>query len=134
MTAGDGRLNDIIVAIIGGVVAIIVASIQVWRKKTNPDSSKDTISSVVANKELIEALNATVQSQTEQIRGLRGVVDEQRLQLEDKDLKIQNLVERVSKLEQLTIEQALMIKALEDRARTRRTNWHSNEGGEKTTA
>ena len=127
-------MNDIIVAIIGGVVAIIVASIQVWRKKTNPDSSKDTISSVVANKELIEALNATVQSQTEQIRGLRGVVDEQRLQLEDKDLKIQNLVERVSKLEQLTIEQALMIKALEDRARTRRTNWHSNEGGEKTTA
>lgn len=122
-------MNDVLIAIISGVVAIAVAIIQVWRKK---DSAQKQEKAVTQNQEILDTTLNTVTIQSEQIRVLRSIVEEQKLQLEDKDRKIQDLSERVSKLEQLTIEQALMIKALEDRAKSRRRDWHASEGGERS--
>lgn len=125
-------MENIVIAIISGIVAVLVAAIGVYRKSSKIASEENpTISEPLAehNEKLIITLNATVKAQTEQIDILRGIVDEQRKELEDRDREIKELMLRVSNLERLTIEQALVIKELERSKANRRVR---HEGGENT--
>ena len=122
-------VENILIAIITGIVAIIVASIGIQQRRNTSNISKNTesIDGLNINPiKLIETLNNTVDAQNKQIDILRGIVDEQRIQLKEKDDQLIELTKRVSNLEQLTIEQALIIRGLE-RSKGHRTQ---HEGGE----
>lgn len=113
-------MENIIIAIITGIVAIIVAIIGIQQRKNTSNISKNTesinglgLKSPLTQIKLIETLNSTVEAQNKQIEILRGIVDEQRIQLKEKDIQLIELTKRVSNLEQLTIEQALIIRGLE---------------------
>lgn len=123
-------MEQIIIAIIGGVVAVIVALVGMWSKvKQQVENSPDK-PTAVTNSQLIETLNSTVGAQTKQIEILRAIVDEQRLELAEREREIEDLRERVSNLERLTVQQALLIGELEkSKGRVRREPRHS-EGGE----
>lgn len=123
-------MEQIIIAIIGGVVAVIVALVGMWSKiKQQVETSPDR-PTAVTNSQLIETLNSTVGAQTKQIEILRAIVDEQRLELAEREREIEDLRERVSNLERLTVQQALLIGELEkSKGRVRREPRHS-EGGE----
>jgi len=126
--------ENVLIALITGLAAVIVGVLQVWKKISlnadNIQANADAIDKSDTSRGLINTLNSTVSAQTKQIDILRGIVDEQRLQLEDRDIKITDLTNRVSKLEQLTISQALIISNLEERAKSRRTPYKRNEAGE----
>lgn len=122
-------MENILIAIITGIVAIIVASIGIQQRRNTSNISKNTesIDGLNINPiKLIETLNNTVDAQNKQIDILRGIVDEQRIQLKEKDDQLIELTKRVSNLEQLTIEQALIIRGLE-RSKGHRAQ---HEGGE----
>jgi len=127
-------VENIIIAIITGIGAIIVAIIGVQQRRNTASISKnrasiddEILSTKTDHARLIDTLNDTVEAQSNQIEILRKIVDEQRIQLKEKDLQLEELTKRVSKLEQLTIEQALVIRGLE---RSRGRRGQQNEGGE----
>jgi hypothetical protein len=128
-------MENIIIAAISGLVAILVAFISVSRRlrasadstPADPETGEEGYS-IFKNHALIETLNNTVEAQTQQIEILRKIVDEQRVQLQAKDREISDLTIRVSNLEKLTIEQALIIRQLE-KVRGFKYRDH-NEGGE----
>jgi predicted RNase H-like nuclease (RuvC/YqgF family) len=125
-------MEQIIIAIIGGIVAVIVAIVGMWSKNRQQLSSEDSedAPAPVTTAKLIETLNSTVEAQTKQIDILRGIVDEQRLELAEREREIEDLRTRVSNLERLTVQQALLIGELEkSKGRIRREPRHS-EGGE----
>jgi predicted RNase H-like nuclease (RuvC/YqgF family) len=129
-------MENIIIAIITGFGAIIVAVIGVQQRKNTANISKnktsmdEEIASTDKNKidqyRLVATLNNTVEAQQRQIEILRGIVDEQKDQLKEKDTQLEELTKRVSKLEQLTIEQALVIRGLE-RTKGRRAQHEDGE-------
>jgi septal ring factor EnvC (AmiA/AmiB activator) len=130
-------VEQIIIAIIGGVVAVIVALVGMWSKLkqqtieiTEETADQAKITKRITTDKLIETLNSTVGAQTKQIEILRAIVDEQRLELAEREREIEDLRERVSNLERLTVQQALLIGELEkSKGRVRREPRHS-EGGE----
>jgi predicted RNase H-like nuclease (RuvC/YqgF family) len=122
-------VEQIIIAIIGGIVAVIVALVGMWSKAKQQITAPDK-PTAVTNSQLIETLNSTVEAQTKQIEILRSIVDEQRLELAEREREIEDLRMRVSNLERLTVQQALLIGELEkSKGRVRREPRHS-EGGE----
>lgn len=124
-------MEQVMVAIIGGIVAVIVAVIGVWSKSRQSktlDEGGET--PTVTTTKLIETLNSTVEAQTKQIDILRGIVDEQRLELQEREREIEDLRERVSNLERLTVQQALLIGELEKAKGRVRREPKSTEGGE----
>lgn len=133
-------MEQIVIAVISGIVAIVVAAIGVVAKRNSKaisDLQADGIEAAgtaktgrINEKQLIETLNNTVLQQQDQINILRGIVDEQRVLLEAKDVQIEDLTKRVSKLEQLTIEQALIIRDLEKSGRVIKRAPKHVEGGE----
>lgn len=129
-------MEQIVVAIIGGIVAVIVSIIGVWNKSKQTKSSNSTESGFIeppTTAKLIETLNSTVEAQSKQIDILRGIVDEQRLELAVREKEIEDLRFRVSNLERLTVQQALVIGELEkSKGRVRREPRHI-EGGETET-
>jgi peptidoglycan hydrolase CwlO-like protein len=123
-------MEQIVVAIIGGIVAIIVAALSVWNKSKQGAKVLEPEEEPVSTQQLIETLNKTVEAQNKQIDILRGIVDEQRLELAEREKEIEDLRQRVSNLERLTVQQALLIDALEkSKGRIRRES-KPIEGGE----
>jgi hypothetical protein len=123
-------MEQIIIAIIGGIVAVIVAFVGMWSKIRQQDRASEGEEAPVTTEKLILTLNSTVEAQTKQIDILRGIVDEQRLELAEREKEIEDLRLRVSNLERLTVQQALLIGELEkSKGRVRREPRHS-EGGE----
>jgi uncharacterized coiled-coil protein SlyX len=128
-------VENIIIAIITGIGAIIVATIGIQQRKNTNNIAKNKTSadeyelehSSSNQTKLIDTLNNTVEAQSKQIEILRGIVDGQRAQLLEKNEQLIELTKRVSNLEQLTIEQALVIRGLE-RSKGHRSTQH--EGGE----
>lgn len=106
-------VENVVIAIISGIVAVMVAII--GRSRFN--SVKESMRPGRAESKLIKTLNDTVNAQARQIESLRGTVDEQRIQLIVKDKQIEDLTKRVSNLESLVIDQATTIANL---AKTRR--------------
>jgi len=123
-------MEQVIIAIIGGIVAVIVALVGMWNKTRQRDIESTEDTPLVTTDKLIITLNSTVEAQTKQIEILRGIVDEQRLELAERERELEDLRLRVSNLERLTVQQALLIGDLEKfRGRLRREPKH-NEGGE----
>jgi predicted RNase H-like nuclease (RuvC/YqgF family) len=121
-------VEQIVIAIIGGIVAVIVAIVGMWSRAKQQISSSPDKPTVATNSQLIETLNNTVEAQTKQIDILRAIVDEQRLELAEREREIEDLRNRVSNLERLTVQQALLIGDLE-KSKGRVRSRHS-EGGE----
>jgi peptidoglycan hydrolase CwlO-like protein len=114
-------VEQIIIAIIGGLVAVIVAIVGMWSKSkqmetAHSDEDDGRPVSLTAKQYdkflLMETLNSTVEAQSKQIDILRGIVDEQRLELTAREQEIEDLRNRVSNLERLTVQQALIISEL----------------------
>jgi predicted RNase H-like nuclease (RuvC/YqgF family) len=105
-------LEQIVIAIISGFVAVIVAIIGIFRRNERSDEQdeNETSTNMAANERLMVTLNRTVEAQADQITILRDLADAQQLEIQAKSKEISNLSDRVTKLERLTIEQALIIK------------------------
>lgn len=118
-------MENIFVALISAMATILVAIIGIFgSRKLNP--SKKTLSNADQSR-LINTLKDTLNAQTERIKLLEAAHEIQVTQLANKDAEIRELRERVSKLEQLTIEQALIISQLQNPKRRVRLR---NEGGD----
>lgn len=100
-------VENVIIAIISGIVAVVVAIIGRSRITSFRENQEKK-----ADPKLVETLNESVAASMKQIDILRGIVDEQRIQLTEKDREIEDLTHRVSNLEKLTIDQALLIRNL----------------------
>lgn len=124
-------MENIVIAIIGGCVAIIVAIIGVWNKtKQRIVGEEPNSTPSVSTAKLVETLNRTVEAQAKQIEILRSIVDEQRLELAERERELVDLRERVSNLERLTVQQALTIGELEKAKGRVRREPRTTEGGE----
>lgn len=120
-------MENVIIAIISGIVAVVVAIIGRSRITSFRENQEKK-----ADPKLVETLNESVAASIKQIDILRGIVDEQRIQLTEKDREIADLTKRVSNLEKLTIDQALLIKTLSksDVQRTKARRTVQREDGE----
>jgi hypothetical protein len=117
-------MQDIVIALISSGATLLVALIGlagskkfVRRPLTFGDQNK-----------LINTLKDTLLAQTERIRLLETAYTEQLSIIETRDDEVSDLKRRVSNLEQLTVEQALVISQLQGKRRTVRVTNH--EGGE----
>ena len=115
-------MENIVVAIITSIATLLVALIGLLgtRKLTKKPQKVDQA-------ELISTLKDTLIAQTERIRLLEAAHVEQIAMLEIKEEEIMDLKRRVSNLEQLTIEQAFIIRQLQPKRRGRLPD---PEGGE----
>jgi hypothetical protein len=116
-------LENIFIAIISAMATVIVAILGLLgsrklnpKRLTNGDQSK-----------LINTLKDTLAVQVERIKLLETAHQEQVELLGHKEEELRELRERVSRLEQLTIEQALLITQLQVFKRRGRPR---NEGGD----
>ena len=121
-------MEQVAVAIITGIVAIVVALITARRR-----NNKDSEESIPEEKRLINALTETVDIQSAQIEALKSIATDQTLELRNKDNEIHELTQRVSNLEKLTISQALIIEELKKGRPAPKARARQSEGGEAET-